>query len=75
MKNVLKVVHSTAVTQLSTVNNNNTRKIFLNLFSVNNNETRNISEICSILTIIRLDIAEVYNLSCSKKENFNMMRN
>lgn len=72
MKNISKIsrtVNLATATQLSTVNcqQNDTRKIFLNLFNVNNNETINISEkstiktpekmllVCSMLIMISLD--------------------
>ena len=50
-------------------------EIYLKFAQNSNSDTRNSSKICSMLTIIRLDIVEVYNLPCSIKENFNMMRN
>ena len=50
-------------------------EIYLRLVQNSNSDTRNSSKICLMLTIITLDIVEVYNLPCSIKENFNMMRN
>ena len=50
-------------------------EIYLKLVQNSNSDTRNSSKICLMLTIITLDIVEVYNLPCSIKENFNMMRN